>query len=71
MLRMLVASVGGRGGNTLQVFYFKKDTPIKLQRFDIDLVNEQDLLLPGDLFLAKLYLPLPDLSMRRWRIAHN
>lgn len=62
-----MASVGGRGGSTLQVFYFKKDTPIKLQRFDIDLVNEQDLLLPGDLFLAKLYPPFSlHLSMRRW-----
>lgn len=69
MLRMLVASVGGRGGSTLQVFYFKKDTPIKLQRFDIDLVNEQDLLLPGDLFLAKLYGRIYAIHIHRARRA--
>jgi hypothetical protein len=55
LLRLLVASVGGRGGSALQVFYFKKDSPVKLQRFEIDLANEHDLLLPKDLFLAKLY----------------
>lgn len=56
LLRILVASIGGRGGNLLQVFYFKKDSPVKLQRFEIELANDQDLLLPKDLFLAKMYV---------------
>jgi len=53
-LRMLIISVGGKGGSSLQPFFLQKDNLIKLPKFDVD-IDDSQTLRQSEITICRIY----------------